>query len=98
MPILPNERGTLHDDTGMLPTPVHRADAYREIGEARRKLDDEREREIQAADTDRTKAACDCCATKLAGCYHMNCADCMERARLEHEITKMKSSHKGEWA
>ena len=79
MPILPNERRPLHDDTGMLPAPVHRADAYREITAARLALDDKREREISAGDTDRAKAACRTCIIPLPDAYDFNCTDCLAR-------------------
>ena len=81
MPILPNERRPLHDDTGMLPAPVHRADAYREITAARLALDDKREREISAGDTDRAGQAegCTTCAMNSAECIDWNCSICIAR-------------------
>ena len=78
MRILPNERRT-HDESGMLLPAVHRADAYREITEARRKLDEQRERELQAGDTDRAETACRTCIIPLPDAYDFNCTDCLAR-------------------
>lgn len=81
MPILPNQRRPLHDDTPVLLPAVHRADAYREITEARRKLDDDRERQLSAGDTDRAPTAegCQTCAMNLPGAITFSCPLCIAR-------------------
>ena len=81
MPTMPNQcRSNDEEPTMLLPT-VHRSDAYREITEARRKLDDERERQISARDTDRAPTAegCQTCLIPLPGCVDFDCPQCIGR-------------------